>query len=182
MNGAKFSESLLAIAEELRGLTATARLTADLAAPKLSQNVQDEFTAGEDPTGNAWAPLKSGGASHLDKTGSMRSKLQVSADGLIVRGKLAAPANIHQYGSKSRQSAHQQAALRAAGLVRDDGGFVPTDARANRARARIASAGIPARPIFPMPDKPLPESWDASLTEAAHEAFEQLTTKMQSAK
>ena len=143
MDGAKFSEGLLAIAEELRGLTATARLTADLAAPKISQNVQDEFTAGTSPTGDTWAPLKSGGASHLDKTGSMRSKLQVTADGLVVRGKLYAPANIHQYGSKR---------------------------------------GVPARPLFPMPDKPLPDSWDASLTEAASEAFAQLTPKMQAAK
>jgi len=91
-----------AIAKELEGLTAHARRTAEIAAPKIKEQVQEEFSAGQAPNGGAWAPLKDGSPAHLEKTGRMAAKLKVEADGLVVRGKLYAPANLHQYGTKRK--------------------------------------------------------------------------------
>lgn len=143
-SAAEFSRQARAIADELAALTAVARATADRAAGKIEAKLQVEFAAGTTATGQAWAPLKDGsGRTPLNKTGSMESKLQVVADGLVVRGKLFAPANIHQYGSVARN--------------------------------------IAARQIFPLPDAPLPESWEQALTEAGEEVLAEMTLEMQKA-
>ena len=146
-----FAADCLGIAKALEGMTEVPRRAAELAAPELAKVVQSEFSAGSGPNGQGWAPLKAGGSSHLDETGRMRGRLTVVADGLLVRGKLPPPANIHQ-GSK--------------GQVRH--------------KRNGASTGVlPQRPIFPSPDGPLPPSWEAELDKAAEKAVAELSPKGQ---
>jgi phage gpG-like protein len=100
MDGNDFAAHLRGLAAELEGLSELPRLAAELAAPKIAGNVSAEFDAGTAPDGKGWAPLSTGKPSRLTQSGAMRRKLTVVADGLLVRGKIYAPANIHQYGGK----------------------------------------------------------------------------------
>lgn len=102
MNGAQFSRALLDLAEELHGLTELPRKAAELAAPKLAQVIDDELAAGVGPRGELWPALKDGsGRVPFSSSDRMREQVSVAADGAVVRGKLLAPWNVHQYGSRN---------------------------------------------------------------------------------
>lgn len=67
---------------------------------KLKDQVDQSFSSGTDPYGQAWAPNADGSASHLTKTDFYRSssRAQYGSDGKLYL-KLGKLANIHQNGS-----------------------------------------------------------------------------------
>jgi hypothetical protein len=116
VDGNQFADELLKVAAELHKISEVPRKTVQIAAPKIADLVAQEFQQGASPTGATWAPLKTGGQSTLTKSGRMRSKVKVVADGTLVRGTLPAPANIHQYGSTKRNIQARPMVLRGSTL------------------------------------------------------------------
>jgi hypothetical protein len=102
MNGEEFASGLLAIAAELEGLTEAPRRVAAAAAPKIAAVIDDELARGVGPQGSAWPALKDGsGRVPFSSSDRMRGRIKVEAQGLVVKGKLLAPWNVHQYGSSN---------------------------------------------------------------------------------
>ncbi len=94
MNAAGYAKTLRQL-----GRTVPARM-ARVAASALTAKLQAGFDAGSDPYGNGWAPLATGGASHLEKSGAMRAGTRVvPASGSGLNMLAPSPANFHQSGT-----------------------------------------------------------------------------------
>lgn len=94
MNAAGFAKTLRQLARDV-----PARMSREGAAA-LSTELQSGFDRGGDPYGSGWAAKKTGGASHLEASGAMRSGTRaVPASGSGINFEAPPPANFHQSGT-----------------------------------------------------------------------------------
>ena len=102
MNADQFVEGMMDISKALEELQEVPRLAVEKAAPKIEKIMVQDVAAGVDPQGQAWAPLKDGsGRTPFSSSDRMQRQIDVVPDGLKVRGRLRAPWNVHQYGSRN---------------------------------------------------------------------------------
>jgi hypothetical protein len=98
----QFADGLLGLAEEMLELQELPRLVAEKAAPKLDRVIDQELEQGVGPRGQPWQPLKDGsGRIPFSSSSRMRNQIKVVPNGLNVKGKLSAPWNVHEFGSKN---------------------------------------------------------------------------------
>lgn len=102
VSGRPFSD----LAASIRKLSAIPSQVAAAAAEKIEAQIQDDFDAGVDPYGDAWAPLmpatlaKGRSAPPLTDTGAMRASVVVQAmAGAGISVTIDDPAVHHQYGT-----------------------------------------------------------------------------------
>ena len=181
MDGYAFAKELEKIAGELYELTAVPRKVVAIAAPMIARIIEEEFDRGVGPQGYAWTPLSREtltmhGPPPLTDTGAMRGKTRVFADGLLVRGVLYAPMNVHQYGGHPRKRTARSALKPRKRTVRAEiAGRAPSSAGASlphgsRPKPSGGNFTIPARPVFQV--RELPPLWRAAMLAAWDEAVE----------
>lgn len=102
MNGEQFADGLLAISNELLKLQELPRKTAEVGAEKIDRVIDQELESGTGPQGTPWEPLKNGsGRIPFSSSSRMRNQIKVLPSGTRIVGKLQAPWNVHQFGSKN---------------------------------------------------------------------------------
>lgn len=102
MNGEQFADGLLAISNELLQLQELPRKTAEIGAEKIDRVIDQELASGTGPQGTPWAPLKNGsGRVPFGSSSRMRNQIKVLPAGTKIVGKLKAPWNVHEFGSKN---------------------------------------------------------------------------------
>jgi hypothetical protein len=84
----------------LEGLEDVVPRICDRAGEKIEAAVDAQFAAGTDPYGAPWAPLASGAASHLTKSGGMRASVVVVVGTDRIETIVADPAGYHQTGTR----------------------------------------------------------------------------------
>lgn len=125
---------------------------AKLTAKQFEEQLKQGFSKGQDAYGNTWAPLKSGGASHLRETGAYENSVNSHAvPGVgqsLIELSSGNAANLH--AKESIQHARGSQSERREHRV----------GRRGRAVKEGAKSWVhPARPLMPIEGQDLPPKW-----------------------
>jgi hypothetical protein len=127
--------------------------------------VDAEFSAGTDPYGAAWQPLKGGGQPFAGSDGAGR--VQISKDGSVLRGSPAYPMHFHQEGTHGGGRKAQRrlgAALKRQGAGRGD---IKAAKAELRARGMAGGFHDPPREVVPTDGEGIPAEWEKAIRTAA---------------
>lgn len=86
-------------------------------AEAIKSQILTQFSAGQDPYGNSWAELKSGGQSHLEQSGSLKLSLKVNIQFYGIDIDLSYIGIFHHKGWTRQGKGRTRRQRRAAGTV-----------------------------------------------------------------
>jgi hypothetical protein len=118
-NGDEFAEGLLGIAHELYALGETARVTAELAAPRIQTLIDEGLAQGVGPDAKPWEPLKDrSGRVPFSNPRNPRDAMtpRVEPVGPLLRIRVSGWANVHNF-TLAWRDAIQEAAKEATALL-----------------------------------------------------------------
>lgn len=147
---------------QLIGMKEATRQIARAAVPKITEIIDQQFSSGTDPYGNAWVPLKTGQQPFSGRDSAGRVDVRLVDDGKAIRTTVVYPMHFHQDGT---HSGGRKAARKLRRASKRQGVDIGKALSEERARA-AGGVHCPQRPIIP-DSGDAPDKWTLAIQEAA---------------